>query len=138
MTFDEYRSFDALGLAALVRQREVSRQEVLAACVARLEAVNPTINAVTYLHAPALDAGAHEMGQGGPFAGVPYFIKDLHAPVNGFPLTHGSRLFAGQAFDFDSETVARLRRAGFTILGRTNTPEFGINVSTEPAMAGPT
>lgn len=138
MTFDEYRSFDALGLAALIRQREVSRQEVLAACVTRLEAVNPTINAVTYLHAPALDAGAHEMGQGGPFAGVPYFIKDLHAPVNGFPLTHGSRLFAGQAFDFDSETVARLRRAGFTILGRTNTPEFGMNVSTEPDMAGPT
>ena len=138
MTFDEYRSFDALGLAALIHKREVSREEVMAACLARLEAVNPTVNAVTYLHKPAVDAAAAQVGQDGPFAGVPYFIKDLHAPVKDIPLTHGSRLFAGQVFDFDAETVVRLRRAGFLIMGRTNSPEFGMNVSTEPVMAGPT
>ena len=138
MTFDDYRSFDALGLAQLIRKREVSRQEVMDAALARLEAVNPTINAVTYLHAPALAADAPPVGEDGPFAGIPYFIKDLHAPVKGMPLTHGSRLFAGQVFDFDSETVARLRRAGFVLMGRTNSPEFGMNVSTEPVVAGPT
>ena len=136
MTFDDYRSFDALGLAELIRKREVSRQEVLDAALARLEVVNPRINAVTYLHAPAIDPAAPRTGEDGPFAGVPYFIKDLHAPVKDLPLTHGSRLFAGQMFDFDSETVARLRRAGFVIMGRTNSPEFGMNVSTEPASAG--
>lgn len=138
MTFDEYRSFDALGLARLVHQRELSRQEVVDAAITRMEAVNPTVNAITYLHAPAMDPATPQVGADGPFAGVPYFIKDLHAPVKDIPLTHGSRLFAGQVFDFDSETVARLRRAGFVIMGRTNSPEFGMNVSTEPVVAGPT
>ena len=68
MTFDDYRSFDALGLAQLIRKREVSRQEVMDAALARLEAVNPTINAVTYLHAPALATEAPRVGEDGPFA----------------------------------------------------------------------
>jgi amidase len=138
MTFDEYRLHDALGLADLIRTRQVSRQEVLDAMLRRLEAVNPVVNAITYLHQPALDPGAPCVGADGPFAGVPWFMKDLHAPVRGIPLTHGSRFFAGQVFDFDAETVTRLRQAGFLILGRTNTPEFGMNVSTEPVVAGPT
>ncbi len=138
MTFDEYRCFDAIGLAELVRQREVSRAEVMAAALARLQAVNPIVNAVSYLHQSALDPAAAIIGADGPFAGVPYLIKDLHAPVKGMPLTHGSRLFAGQVHDFDSETVARLRRAGFCIIGRSNAPEFGMNVSTEPALHGAT
>ncbi|MCB2006769.1 MAG: amidase [Rhodoferax sp.] len=138
MNFDEYRSFDALGLAGLIRKREVSRAEVMQAALSRLQAVNPTINAVPYLHQPALAPDAPVIGADGPFAGVPYCIKDLHAPVRDMPLTHGSRLFAGQVFDFDAETVARLRRAGFVIIGRTNSPEFGMNVTTEPALHGPT
>jgi len=136
MTFDEYRSYDAIGLADLMRKREISRAEVMAAALARLQTVNPIVNAVTYLHQSAIepDAPVHD----GPFAGVPYLIKDLHAPVKGMPLTHGSRLFAGQVHDFDAETVARLRRAGFVIIGRTNSPELGMNVTTEPALHGPT
>ena len=138
MTFDEYRSHDALGLAELSCQGTVSAAEVMAAAVQRLEAVNPTINAVTYLHAAALSVGAISAPTHGPFAGVPYLIKDLHAPVQGMPLTHGSRLFAGQVHDVDSETVARLRRAGFVLIGRSNAPEFGMNVSTEPRAFGAT
>lgn len=119
MTFDEYRSFDALGLADLIRKREVSRADVMQAALARLQAVNPTISAVPYLHQPALAPEAPIIGADGPFAGVPYCIKDLHAPVRDMPLTHGSRLFADQVFDFDAETVRdcaaiprRDRRAG--------------------------
>ncbi len=138
MTFDEYRSFDALGLAALIRKGELSRADVIAAALERLHVVNPRVNAVCYLHQPALQADADPAGQDGPFAGVPYLIKDLHAPVKDMPLTHGSRLFAGQVHDFDAETVARLRRAGFVIIGRSNAPEFGMNVSTEPLLHGPT
>ena len=137
MNFEEYRSHDALGLAALIRRKEVSRQEVMAAALTRLEAVNPSVNAVSYLHKPAVDL-SHAAPHEGLLAGVPYLIKDLHAPVKDMPLTHGSRLFVGQSHDFDAEVVARLRQAGLIIIGRTTTPEFGMNVSTEPALTGAT
>ena len=136
ISFNDYRALDAMGLAQAIRRRDISRKEVLEASLARMHAVNPQVNAITYLHPPALDPAAGESP--GAFAGVPYFIKDLHAPVSGMPLTHGSRLFAGDLHDFDSETVARLRRAGFAILGRTAAPEFGMSASTEPALTGPT
>ena len=138
MKFEDYRAHDALGLAELIRSGAVSRHEVMACAMERLEAINPRINAVTYLDAAAIQADATVTGADGPFAGVPYFIKDLHAPVKGMPLTHGSRLFADNVFDFDAELVTRLRNAGFVIAGRTNAPEFGMNVSTEPAFKGPT
>ena len=136
ITFNEYRALDALGLAQAIRRRDLSRREVLDAAHARMAAVNPRVNAVTYLDQAAADKAGGETQ--GPFAGVPYFIKDLHAPVDGMPLTHGSRLFSGDVHHFDSETVARLRRAGFVILGRTASPEFGMSASTEPALTGPT
>ena len=138
MRFDEYRTHDALGLAQLIRTRQVSRQEVLNAMLQRLHAVSPRVNAITFLHQPALDPAGPCIGEAGPFAGVPWFMKDLHAPVKDIPLTHGSKFFEGQVFDFDAETVTRLRQAGFVILGRTNAPECGMNVSTEPRWRGPT
>lgn len=136
LSFSDYRAFDALGLAQAIRRKDVSRQEVLQAALARVAAVNPTVNAIAVLDAAAAEAPAGDPAA--PFAGVPYFIKDLHAPVAGLPLAHGSRLFAGQVQDFDSETVARLRRAGFVILGRTTSPEFGMGPSTESAQWGAT
>ena len=139
LSFNDYRSFDALGLADAIRRGQLSRQEVMAAALARIAEVNPQVNAITYLHEAATDPAAQKtLDANAPFAGVPYFIKDLHAPVVGMPLTHGSRLFAGDTHDFDSETVVRLRRAGFVILGRTASPEFGMSASTEPALTGPT
>ena len=139
LTFNDYRQLDALGLADAIRRGAVSRREVMDAAMARIAEVNPRVNAVTYLHPGAAEAGpAAGVSPQAPFAGVPYFIKDLHAPVVGMPLTHGSRLFAGDTHHFDSETVARLRRAGFVILGRTASPEFGMSGSTEPASTGPT
>ncbi len=133
LSFDDYRSYDALGLASLIRRGEVSRDDVLQASLARIAEANPVVNAVTYLHDRFDDA---DTSSDAPFAGVPYLIKDLHAPVKDMPLTHGSRLFKGDVKSFDSETVARLRKAGFVILGRTASPEFGISASTEPALTG--
>jgi len=138
MSFPEYESHDALGLAELVRKHEVSPREVLEAMVERVEARNPAINAVTIKAFDQAEAAIAAGLPDGPFTGVPYVIKDLHAPVRDLPLTHGSRLFFGNVSDFDSETVARLRRAGFVIAGRTNAPEFGMNVSTEPLFYGAT
>ncbi|MES2511650.1 MAG: amidase [Pseudomonadota bacterium] len=136
LSFADYRNFDAMGLAGAIRNGDVSREEVLEAALDRIAKANPQVNAVTYLHEAAAGEAAGDADA--PFAGVPYLIKDLHAPVAGMPLTHGSRLFAGDVHDFDSETVARLRRAGFVILGRTASPEFGMSASTEPALTGPT
>jgi amidase len=136
MKFPEYESHDALGLAALVKKREVTPGEILDAMIERVEARNPKVNAVVI---EAYDQARAAIAKGlpaGPFSGVPYLIKDLHAPVAGLPLSHASRLWQGSVFDFDSETVARLRRAGFVIAGRTNAPELGMNVSTEPALYG--
>jgi amidase len=136
MRFPEYERYDALGLATLVKKRELTPNELLDAMIERIEARNPTVNAVVieaYDQARAIIAkNLHH----GAFTGVPYLIKDLHAPVAGLPLTHGSRLWQGSVSDFDSETVARLRRAGFVIGGRTNAPELGMNVSTEPELYG--
>ncbi|WP_028605684.1 amidase [Ottowia thiooxydans] len=137
LSFDEYRAFDALGLAEAIRSGELHQNEVLEAALERLHTVNPRINAVTYLDEAAV-ADARKAPATGPLGGVPYFIKDLHAPVKGMPLAHGSRLFADHRLDFDSETVVRLRRAGLRILGRTASSEFGMSPSTETALAGPT
>ena len=114
VAFNDYRAFDALGLAQAIKRGELSRRDVLDAALARIAEVNPSINAVSYLH-PAAEVEALA-DAGAPFAGVPYLIKDLHAPVAGMPLAHGSRFFAGQNSDFDSETVARLRRAPHLVL----------------------
>lgn len=134
--FEDYRSFDALGLAEAIRRGDLSRREVLDAALTRVAAVNPQVQAVTCLHGAAAEPALHD--DDAPFAGVPYFIKDLHAPVAGMPLTHGSRLFAGNMQNFDSETVQRLRRAGFVILGRIASSEFGMNAAIEPSHGQPT
>ncbi len=136
--FAEYESFDACGLAELVRTREVGAGELLEAAMARLEALNPALNAVCitlYDEAlAAIDAGLPD----GPLRGVPFLLKNLGGAYAGAPLTNGSRLYQGFVCDHDSELVARYKRAGLVIFGRTNTPELGLSYSTEPALHGPT
>jgi amidase len=138
LTPEDYVALDATSLAQLVRSREISARELAETAIARIEALNPTLNAVVF---KAYDAALAELDartDAPPFLGVPYLIKDLHAPVRGMPLTNGSRLFGDARSSFDSTLVARIRAAGFVILGRTNSPEFGLSVSTEPVRYGPT
>ncbi|HEX5814407.1 MAG TPA: amidase [Methylomirabilota bacterium] len=129
---------DGLGLAELVRRREVSAKELLDAAIARVEALNPTLNAVVarlYDSArAAIEAGLPR----GPFTGVPYLLKDIGALYAGAVTSAGSRAFADAVADHDSEITARLKRAGLVIFGKTNTPELGIATSTEPRLFGPT
>jgi Asp-tRNA(Asn)/Glu-tRNA(Gln) amidotransferase A subunit family amidase len=70
-------------------------------------------------------------------AGVPYLLKDLGVLYAGRPTTYGSRFFATAVADHDSTLVERLRAAGLVIIGKTNTPEFGLNATTEPVLFGP-
>ncbi|BCH29064.1 hypothetical protein MesoLjLc_09940 [Mesorhizobium sp. L-8-10] len=138
LTTAEYEACDATGLAALVRSGEISPRELAQTAIARIEALNPLVNAVIL---KAYDQALAELDtrtDRPPFLGVPYLIKDLHAPVRGLPLTNGSRMFVDPPAPFDSTLVARLRAAGFVMLGRTNSPEFGLSASTEPHRYGAT
>src|SRR5262245_28071653 len=139
MTFAEYENYDALGLAELVRWRKVTPVELLEAAIARVEARNGVVNAVTM---PLYDYARKVIAQGlpaGPFTGVPFLIKDLTASIAGVPMTRGSRFFANApAPAADSEHVARLKRAGLVIFGRTNTCELGLSLTCEPQLHGAT
>lgn len=137
--FPEYEQHDGLGLAQLVRRGAISPAELLEAAIARVEARNPAVNAVIM---KLYDLGRQAIAAGlpdGPFQGVPYLMKDLTASIAGVPMTRGSRFFAGTPpAAADSEHVARLRRAGLVIFGRTNTCELGLSLTCEPQLHGPT
>jgi Asp-tRNA(Asn)/Glu-tRNA(Gln) amidotransferase A subunit family amidase len=136
--FAEYENYDALGLAALVRRREVTPEELLEAAIARVEARNPTVNAVVmqlYDHGrQAITAGLPD----GPFTGVPFLLKDLSASLAGVPTTRACRFFADAVPPADSEHVLRLKRTGLVIFGKTNTCELGLSLTCEPQLHGPT
>jgi Asp-tRNA(Asn)/Glu-tRNA(Gln) amidotransferase A subunit family amidase len=136
--FTEYEQYDGLGLADLVRRKEVTPAELLDAAIERVEARNPAVNAVTmklYEYGRKAIASLPE----GPFAGVPFLMKDLTSPIAGIRMTRGSRFFAdAPPSPADSEHVKRLKRAGLVIFGRTNTCELGLSLTCEPQLHGPT
>ncbi|HVV16800.1 MAG TPA: amidase [Polyangia bacterium] len=138
MAFTDYGNFDALGLAELVRQRQVTPAELVDAAIARAERVNPRLGAIVRL----LDDGARRAATvadlRAPLAGVPFLLKDLYAEVAGAPATAGSRYLAAHKADHDSTIVARFRRAGLIPIGQTSTPEWGLLPVTEPEAHGPT
>ncbi len=138
MTFEEYRQHDALGLAALVRRGEVSAVELVDLATARLEAVNPRLNAVIHLRLERAREEAQRINREAVFAGVPFLVKDLGMEVEGMPMCAGSRAYAKYRSAHDSEVVRRAKQAGLLILGKTNTPEFGLTPFTEPQAFGPT
>jgi amidase/6-aminohexanoate-cyclic-dimer hydrolase len=131
-------TYDGLALADLVRRKEITAGELLETVLARADAANPVLNAiVTRLDAQARAAVAAGVPDG-PFAGVPYLLKDLGALYTGAPTSLGSAFFDGYVADHDSEITARMKRAGLVIFGKTNTPEMGLAPSTEPRRFGPT
>lgn len=134
----EYSSFDGLGLAELVRKKEVTPLELTDAALEGIAKVNPALNAVVNILGEQakteIDAGLPD----GPFKGVPFLIKELVLHAAGVPCSMGSRLAEGFAFPYDTELMARFRRAGLVTIGTTTTPEFGFNATTEAALYGPT
>jgi amidase len=137
--FADYERHDALGLADLVRRGQVTPAELLDAAIERVEARNPRVNAVVL---KLYDLGWRMIAEGlgdGPFRGVPFLLKDLTASLAGVPMTRGSKFFADAPPPAaDSEHVARLKRAGLVIFGRTNTCELGLSLTCEPLLHGPT
>jgi amidase len=133
----DFSSHDATSLAALVRSGDVSPRELVTSAIERIESLNPKLNAVVHkMYDSALKQADGPLPEG-PFKGVPFLLKDLSAWYAGEPMTWGSRLFKDFIPPHDSETVARFRRAGVIVLGKTNTPEFGLSPYTEPELHGP-
>ncbi|WP_254601135.1 amidase family protein, partial [Caulobacter sp. S45] len=133
----DYMAMDATALAGAIRDKTVSPVEALDAAIARAEAVNPAINALAHRrYGPARTEAATPAG--GPFAGIPWVMKDLGHPMAGVPLTGGSRAFQDVRGTADAELVRRLRAAGLIVFATSTTPEFGLTVTTESSLYGPT
>jgi amidase len=135
--------FSATEQADLLRRREISSAELVRAYLDRIEALNPELGAyVTVCADEALAAARLADAQlasgappGAPFLGVPISIKDL-VETKGVRTTYSSRAFADYVPDFDAAVVRRLKDAGFVMLGKTNTPEFGNLSVTESMLNG--
>ncbi|MBJ7597037.1 MAG: amidase [Candidatus Nephthysia bennettiae] len=141
MNRDELCYAPILVLRELLARRAVSARELVEALIDRLEEVNPSLNAVVALRPEAALAEAQSLDRDsstrGPLAGIPFTIKDLNETAD-LPTTMGSRAFAGHQAGFDAEVVRRLRQAGAILLGKTNTPEFGLRATTENQLFGTT
>jgi amidase len=135
MHVSEYSEYDAIGIAQLIKGGQVSAQEVQQLARQAILAVNPTLNALV----GELFEQALPFSTTGPFAGVPFAIKDfsIHAAV--VKVGIGTRLTGeGIVYPHDTELMTRFKQAGLVTLGRTATPEFAFNLTTEPVSNGPT
>jgi len=137
-SFKEYPKYDGLGLAELISCGDVSPEEVTEAALERIEALNPTVNAICHHDFERALERSKMADFSGPFAGVPFLVKDIVAKVNGMPCTWGTKVFASHVADFDSELVIRFKKAGLNILGITTSPEMGLMPTTESTSYGPT
>ncbi len=130
---------DATELATLVRSGQASPGELVDDAIARVERLDPTVNAVIHERFEAARAEARGGLPDGPFRGVPFLVKDLGCEMAGEPHTLGNRALrdADVRAEQDSYLYESIRGAGFVTLGRTNTPELGGTITTEPEAFGP-
>ena len=136
--FPEYHQYDGLGLAKLVHAQQITPVELLDEAIARIEAWNPTLNAVIYKMYQQARVTINSHLPSAAFTGVPFLLKDLRSMYYGVPTSAGNRLLKDIPADHDSELVKRFKAAGLIVLGKTNTPEFGITPYTEPEVWGAT
>jgi len=136
MTHDEYLAHDATGLAERVRSGEITALELLETALSRIGALNPRVNAV--VRSMEVDAREEAARQAtGPFAGVPFLAKDLTTMYAGHPTSAGSRFMKAHVVARDSELAVRVRASGVSVVGKTNTPEWGLTPVTESELWGP-
>jgi amidase/6-aminohexanoate-cyclic-dimer hydrolase len=137
MAFKEYGNYDAVGLADLVRKKQVTARELLDEAIMRTGKVDPQINAVVVKH---YDYAQRQIDRGladGPFTGVPFLLKDLEF-LEGTRTTSGANIYRDHVADHTSTLAQRFLDAGLTIFGKSSTPEFGLMPTTESRLFGPT
>lgn len=134
MTLDEYVTYDAVGLGQLVKQGDITPQELTEIAMAAAAKVNPVINAIVEIFdAPSVDGDAPSSAI---FSGVPCFKKDIGAAIAGRRNECGSRLLAGIITPITDDISAHMLRSGLQIMGRTTTSEFAESITTESVAQG--
>jgi amidase len=135
MAISEYGKYDALGLAALVAKKKVKPSELLEEAISRAEKLNPKLNAVIYKDYD--NARARAKGKlRGPFAGVPFLLKDIFALSTTMPTRQASKFMPAMPWMHNSLLTERFLAAGLVPFGKTNVPEFGLVATTEPKLYG--
>jgi amidase len=137
LSTQDYLALDAVALGNGISRGEFSAFEVTQCAIDRAREVNPSLNAIVYEdYEAALElAASPNENNSSLLAGVPFLIKDL-SPAAGLPVTFGSALFKGFIAKSNAKIVQRYVDAGLTILGKTNTPEWGLTLTTEPVLTG--
>ncbi len=134
----DYEQYDGLGLAELVKRGETTAEGLLEAAISRTEARDGRLGAVVIRMFDEARKALKEGLPEGPFKGVPFLLKDLHLAWPGVRLTNGSKLFADYVPEVESELVARYRKAGLVVFGKTHSPEYGLTTTAESRLFGQT
>ncbi|MGI9409501.1 MAG: amidase [Hyphomicrobiaceae bacterium] len=136
MKLEEYTSYDAIGLAELVRQREVSPRELAATALAAIEKADPQLNSVVEIYHDRIeDLDEASLGEG-PFRGVPFLIKDMFGHEQGRKIEFGSRLCKDMVVETGTYVAENFRASGLNILGRSHAPEYSMAATTETVLYG--
>ena len=137
MNFQDYIRYDAVGLAELIRKKEVSADEVLQAALSRLDEVNPKLNLLAHdLRERAAAWQGSSENADMPLAGVPFLLKDLLADWEGAPTWSGSRMMQYYIAKQNSDLTQAYLDAGLRVFGKTTTPEWGAYAVTETEIYG--
>jgi amidase len=135
---DLYVESDTIGLAGLIRRGTISPSEAVETAITVIELLDPKLNAVVIRTFELAREAATQSSESAPFVGVPFLLKNIGSMCRGVPLTAGYSYLKDFACSYDSEMVTRIKRAGFAVLGRSNVPEGGWSIGTEPRLYGPT
>ncbi len=137
MAFNEYRNYDGVGLAELIRNKQVTPKELLEEAIARTAEVDPQINAVVVKHYGYAEQQIAKGLPEGPFTGVPFLLKDLDL-LEGTKTTFGASVYRNELADHSGTLAQRFLSSGVTIFGKSASPEFGLMPTTESRLFGPT
>lgn len=138
MNLGDYASYDAVGLAALIKNKQVSSAEVFETALRAIAAVDGDLNAVIETYPEGAPGANPSTPADGPFAGVPFLVKDVGLHFAGLKCEFCSRLCQGMVTQADSHYARLVKGTGVNILGRTNTPEFSMSGSCENLLYGNT
>lgn len=137
MKFEEYYQYDAIGLATLVKNKEVKPSELLTLAKERYQAVNPKINAVVHELFDFAEKSIPNLDYNSPFCGVPFLVKDLGLQIKDTKYTNASKIQKNYISTETSDTIQKAIKSGLIIMGRTNTSEFGSSPFVENEIYGP-
>lgn len=132
-----YKNYDGLGLAELVKKKDLQPKEVLAEAIKMIEHHNPKLNAVINKFYDMAEAMVGKVDLNGTFAGVPMLVKDIAQEIEGERITLGSKAYQNYRAKGDANYIKQVRKTGAIFVGQTNIPEFALMGITEPAIYGP-